>query len=154
MEWQIKTRGLTRHLSQGDKEYLDAKLHFPRARNNFEGCADRWSKNEDCRKCRQEKPHSRHHENLGHAGFPRKTHNLTPRQRQAQFGNQLFKTAAGGTNTLPTREHPEFGEGHLAQMNYQSDQRATAWPSRKFLYASTATTKVIFTQNAIKNLAI
>ena len=47
-QWQIRTRGLTRHLSQEGKEYQDAKHHFRKARKtNFEGCADD-------RKCMQE----------------------------------------------------------------------------------------------------
>ena len=58
----------------------------------------------------------------------RKTHNMTSQQRQEQFGNQWYvvQTTAGGSNTIPTRQHLEVGEAHRARMHYNSTQRATA----------------------------
>ena len=58
----------------------------------------------------------------------RESHKMTPQQRQAQFGNQrhVALTAAGGSNTIPMRQHPELGQAHLARLNYQSVQRAQA----------------------------
>ena len=55
VKWQTRTRALIKHFSQTAKEYLGAKHHFRIAfRNNFEGCADRWNKDADYRKCVQE----------------------------------------------------------------------------------------------------
>ena len=66
----------------------------------------------------------------------RESHKMTPQQRQAQFGNQrhVALTAAGGSNTIPMRQHPELGQAHFARLNYQSVQWAQAKqevPARK-----------------------
>ena len=56
LQWQIRTRVLTRHTSQEGKEYKyqAAKHLFRNALSNFEGCADRWNKGAGNRKCMQE----------------------------------------------------------------------------------------------------
>ena len=43
-----------------------------------------------------------------------KTHRMTRKQRQARLGNQehFVLTTAARSNTIPTRQHLEFGEGH------------------------------------------
>ena len=52
---------------------------------------------------------------------------MTPK-RQTQVGNQwkIVQAAAGGSNSIPTRQHPELGQADRARMNHQSVQRATA----------------------------
>ena len=52
-------------------------------------------------------------------------HKMAPQQRQERFGNQqhIVQTTAGGSNTIPTRQHPELGQ---ARMEYDSTQRVTA----------------------------
>ena len=48
LAWQIKTRDLTRHLSQECTDYLDAKHHFRKAwKNHVEGRANRWEQDAD-----------------------------------------------------------------------------------------------------------
>ena len=48
LQWQTRTRGLSRHVRT-------AKHHLRKVLNkNFEGCADRWKSDADCRKCMQE----------------------------------------------------------------------------------------------------
>ena len=94
-QWQLKTRGLTRHLSQEGKELQDAKHQFRKALMNFEGCAERWNKDADYRECMQE--HNRTYEPVMSwdkvAIGPLNTHNITPQQRQAHWGSggMLFK---------------------------------------------------------------
>ena len=70
----------------------------------------------DCRKCMQE--NSRTYETMKSwdqvASEPLKIHEMTPQQRQAQFKNQWYvvQTTAEGSNTIPTRQHPELGQAH------------------------------------------
>ena len=91
--------------------------------------------------------HSRMYETIERwdniARRPRKSHKMTPQQRQAQFENQwnVVQTMSGGINTTPTRQHRELGQAHRARMNYQTVLRATACQAGKFLYASTTSTK-------------
>ena len=61
------------------------------------------------------------------ASGPQKTDRMTPQQRQAQFGNPWYidLTTAGGSNTIPTRPHPELGQSRRARIDYNSAQRAT-----------------------------
>ena len=61
------------------------------------------------------------------SGLPT-THKMTPQQGQEQLGNEcsVVQTAAGGSNTIPTRPHPESGRAHRARMISHSTQRATA----------------------------
>ena len=70
---------------------------------------------------------------------------MAPQQRQAQFGKQwnVVQTTAGGTNTTPTRQHPELGQTHRARMNCQAVQRVTAGQTGSSSYASTVTTKYV-----------
>ena len=70
---------------------------------------------------------------------------MTLQQRQAQFGKQwnVVQTTAGGTNTIPTRQHPELGQTHRARMNCQAVQRVTAGQTGSSSHASTVTTKCV-----------
>ena len=47
---------------------------------------------------------------------------------QAQFGNgwHVVQTTAGGSNTVPTCQHPELGPAHRARMYYRSTQVVAA----------------------------
>ena len=54
LQRQIRTGGLTRHLSQEGEDYQDAKRHVRQAQRKIEGCADGWNKDADNRKCTQE----------------------------------------------------------------------------------------------------
>ena len=56
-------------------------------KSKFENCADGWENDADFRRCMQE--HSRANDTVHSwdhvASGPRKTHNMTPQQRQAQI---------------------------------------------------------------------
>ena len=81
------------------------------------------------------------------ASGPQKTHNMTPQQRKAQFGNQWngVQTTGGGSNKMPTRQHLDFGQAHRARMRTNiSAQRATASQAGSPFYAGTATKRVFF----------
>ena len=84
--------------------------------SNFAGCAERWEKGADYRECMQE--NSRTYETMESwhriACGPQKIHRMTPQRRQTQFGNQWYivENTVGGTNTRPTRQHPELGQAH------------------------------------------
>ena len=54
-------------------------------------------------------------------------HKMTPHQRQAQFGNEchVVPTTATGSNTVPTRQHPELGQAHRGRMYYRTAQMVT-----------------------------
>ena len=73
-------------------------------------------------------------------------HKMTPQQGQAQFGNwwNVVQTTAGGSNTMPTRQHPELGQARRDRMNYQSAQAGDRHER----------TLLLLPQHAIKNLAI
>ena len=68
---------------------------------------------------------------------------MTPHQRQAQFGNEchVVPTTATGSNTVPTRQHPELGQAHRGRMYYRTAQMVTTWPSRTLFHANTLTLK-------------
>ena len=52
---------------------------------------------------------------------------MAPQQRQAEFGNQWYivRTTAGGSNTIPTRQHPELGQAHRARVDDNATQQVT-----------------------------
>ena len=97
LQWQTRTRGLTRHFSQEKVNTKMTKMRSIIAEKHkiiisevF--CADRWNWDADCRKCRQEKQaHVRTHDKLGQS---RKWTLENPQldafaQRQAQFGEPV-----------------------------------------------------------------
>ena len=49
--------------------------------------------------------------------------NSTQRNAAAEAG--ALRTSVGGSNTIPTRPHPELGQAHRARMDLDSAQRAT-----------------------------
>ena len=53
-------------------------------------------------------------------------------------------TTAGGSITIQTRQHLELGQAHRARMYYQSVQQATASQAGSSFYASTVTSKEMF----------
>ena len=145
------TRGLTRHLSQAAQDYQTAEHRFREAqKTNFEGCADRLEKDTDYRKCMHEECRTQHRkwtwENPQHDAEAK---------AQAQIGNQwnVVKSTAGGSDTIPTRQHPEHGQAHRARMNYQCAGRVAKQeiPLRKH---SDFERCFFGPHNAIKNLAI
>ena len=96
-----------------------AKHHFRKAKKQqFAGCAERWEKDAVYPECMQE--NSRTYETMESwhriACGPQKIHRMTPQRRQTQFGNQWYivESTLGGTNTIPTRQHPELGQAHRA----------------------------------------
>ena len=150
----------TRQLTHEAHDHYKSKHHFRKAqRRNFEGCAERWNKDSNYRKCMQE--NSRSYGIMESwvkiAKGPRKTHTVTPQQLQANFGNQWYvvQTTAGGSNTVLTRQHPELRHAYRARMNYQSVQRATASHAGSSSMEAQWPRKNIFnSQNATNNLAI
>ena len=104
------------------QKVLIIKLHSTIAEKHqhIEGCADRYNEDGHCCKCIQE--NNRTYETMISrdkvASGPHKIHKITPQQRQARFGNQwhLLQTTAGGSNTIPSRQHPELGQAHCARM--------------------------------------
>ena len=91
------------------------------SKQQFAGCADRWEQDADYRQCMQE--FSRAYETMEScdriASEPQKIHKMTPQQGQPQFGIQwhVVSTTAMGSNTIPTRQHPELGHAHRARMD-------------------------------------
>ena len=55
---------------------------------------------------------------------PQKIHKMTPQERHAQLRNQWYtvQTTARGSNTIPTRQHPELGQVGRVRMNHDSTQ--------------------------------
>ena len=96
----------------------EASLPKSTEKSNFVGCAERWEKDANYRECMQE--NSRMYETMESwhriACGPQKIHRMTPQRRQTQFGNQWYivESTVGGTNTIPTRQHPELGQAHRA----------------------------------------
>ena len=145
-EWQLSARGPTRHLKV-KKEYHVEKHHFLKAQNIFEGC-----------KCMQE--NNRTHETTMSwtqaASGPRKPLNMTPQQRQAQLGNQwnVVQTTAEGSNTMPTRQHPELGQAHRARMTINQCSGRPLAKEDILLRKHSDPERSLSPQNAIKKLAI
>ena len=114
--------GLTRPLSQASQDHQIAKHLIWKALNkNSEGCAFLWEKDADYRKCMHENSCTyetkESSDNIARGLWT--YHNMTPHQRQAQFGNQrnVVQTTDGGSSTMPKRQHPELGQVHRARRN-------------------------------------
>ena len=140
LQWHIRTRGLARH-SRGSQEYQTAKHHSWNApHKNFKGCAD-GREDADYRKCMQEDCYAYETiESWGKvASGRRKTHNMMPQQRVAQFGNQwnVVQTSAGGS----TPPHPEHGKSSPRSTELSISALGDRLSSWKFLYAGTVTAK-------------
>ena len=88
-----------------------------------------------------------------------KVHKHDAAVRQAQFGNQwyIFRTTAGGSNTIPGRQHLELGQASRARIDFLLQSSGDRWPISKFLFRSTINAiagSFFLSQNAINNLAI
>ena len=83
-------------------------------------------------------------------------HKMAPQQRQVHFRNQwnVVQTTAGGSNTKPTRPHPELGQAHRAPMIIN---RGSEWPLAKQegpLRKHSDVERFFTPPNVIKNLEI
>ena len=127
LQRRSRTRGLTRHLSQEAQDHPTAKHRVQRAQKEHFGglCREMKKRDADDRKCMQET--DRTYETMDSWGEiargPRKNHTITAGALWEPV--VFFQTTAGGSNTIPTRQHPELGQAHRARLNCQSAQRVT-----------------------------
>ena len=114
-QWQRRTRGLTRHLIKKVKNTPTRSIIFGKHERTIT----------DDRKCAQENTDRLETVNSWDkiASGLQKTHRMTPLQRQDRcVGSSgvlcLFRLEV--SNTLPTRQHLEFGQVHHSLMIYHS----------------------------------
>ena len=134
LHWRVGTRALTRDVSQTSQDHQTAMQHFGTAQENkFEGCAERWQKDADHRKYRQD--NSRSNETIDSqdkiASGPRK--NKKDAAATASGIWEPMESCSSGTWTrLPRSNGLAIGA--------VGDRK----PSKKCRYASTVTSKETF----------
>ena len=104
------------------KECQAANHHFQKALHDFDGCADRRSKEANSRKCMQE--HSRTCETMTSwdtiASGPRKNpqNDSTGKAGRSLGTSIMLRKLQLESNTIPARQHPEIGHAYCARINF------------------------------------
>ena len=132
LQWRKgRTRGHTGSLNPESTNISNRTASHPKSTNRSNSeVVHKHGYPRKTRSCMQE--HRRAYEAMDSwdkvAHGPRIPPQMTPQQKHTQFGNQwnVVQTAAGGSNTIPTRQHPKLGQAHRARMDKQSGQRVTA----------------------------
>ena len=101
------------------------KAPFPKSTDNsFAGCADGWGKFADYHKSMRENNGTYETNESWEASTTRENDAAKGRRDSGISGT--FLTTVGGSDTIPTRQHPELGQAHRARMEHVSTQRVAA----------------------------